>query len=69
MVKVQVPVLKSAQVVTGGPPPNKPYRTPEKYMADALEGPLGIEKLCSKEEFFPELVCCTLKACTDLWPM
>jgi hypothetical protein len=53
MVKVQVPVLKSTQVVTGGPSSNKPHLKPEKYMADALEGALEIEKICSKEEFFP----------------
>jgi hypothetical protein len=52
-VKVEAPVLKSAQVVTGGPPANKPYRTPELYMADAMEGALEIEKRCTKEEFFP----------------
>lgn len=53
MVKVQAPVLKSAQVVTGRPLVNKPYRTPEKYMAAALEGALEIENHCTKEEFFP----------------
>ena len=51
--KVQVPVMECAKVVTGGPLKNKPDRKLEKYMADALKGALEIEKICSKEEFFP----------------
>ena len=34
MVKVHVPVMTSAPVVPGGPPPSKPYHPPEKYMTD-----------------------------------
>jgi hypothetical protein len=51
--KVQVPVLECAKVVTGAPPKNKPDWKPEKYMEDALKGALEIEKICSKDEFFP----------------
>jgi hypothetical protein len=51
--KVQVLVLECAKLVTGGPPKNKPDRKPEKYMEDAMKGALEIEKICSKEEFFP----------------
>jgi hypothetical protein len=39
-------------VATGVPPEGKPNRKPEKYMEDALEGAMQIEKICSKDRLF-----------------